>query len=607
MKRIVLLAMVCIAVLAGCSKMDPSRTWVRVNQVGYLPDDIKVAVLISLDDASPAFKVCSEDGKVVFRGKGKKADAKKWALRKAYRLNFSSVTETGRYYVESNGIKSPLFRIGADAYDGLADYLLTYMRQQQCGYNPYSDTYCHQHDGYIVDHPTKTGQRIDVTGGWHDATDYLQYLTTSSTSVYQLAFAYRQIKDKSVFGDEYDAMGRKGANGIPDVLDQVKWGLDWVNKMNPAPKEFYSQIGDDRDHCGKFRLPNLEDVDYGYGPGNGRVVYFVTGKPQRTFKTVNRTTGVSSAVGKFASTFAIGADVLEQYYPELAEKVRGKIKSAYDFALEVPGNTQTACYKEPYFYEEDTWVDDVELAAATMYTLTGEEYWKNQAAYWGELEPVTPWMEKGRGPGKQYHHYQWYPFINIGHFLLASSDDEAVKAEFAGYMKQGLTDIRKRAGDEPFMHGVPYLWCSNNLTSAAVTFAHLYYEATGDGQFREMEAALRDWLLGCNPWGTTMVCGLPFEQVEGSDGPTEPHSSYFGVNGDNTYGGLVDGPVYNEIFVERADGALTKEDVFASLNKGIAVYHDDSGDYSTNEPTMDGTAGLVYYFAAMQELGNKQK
>jgi len=595
--------------LVSCIKADPSKTWVRVNQVGYLPDDIKVAVLISLSEASPSFSVINaETGKTVFKGRGTAADPSKWALKAAYRLNFSAVTDDGKYYIESNGVKSPVFKISAGAYDGLADFLLTYMRQQQCGYNPYNKEECHQKDGYIVYHPTKSGQRIDVTGGWHDATDYLQYLTTSATTTYQLAFAYKYIKDKSVFKDEFDAMGNPGGNNIPDLLDQVHWGLEWVNKMNPAPKEFYAQIGDDRDHMG-FRLPYLDKADYGYGPGNGRVVYFVDGKPQKAFKKVNRTTGVSSAVAKFASTFALCGDVLKEYYPQLCGKVESKIQSAYDFALEVPGNTQTACYKEPYFYEEDTWVDDVELAAATMYSLTGEEKWLKQASYWGELEPVTPWMSNGRGPGREYHHYQWYPFINLGHYLLASGSDEAVSKEFAGYMREGLKDLRDRAGNDPFLHGVPYLWCSNNLTSSAATQAHLYCLATGSDEFLEMEAALRDWLLGCNPWGTTMICGLPTEMVEGDDCPTEPHSSYYSVNGDNTIGGLVDGPVYYDIFEERAAafGALTKGDPFADLNHGIAVYHDDIGDFSTNEPTMDGTAGLVYYFAAMQEIGNRQK
>ena len=602
MKKIILSILAAAAV---CSL--PAQTWVRVNQAGYLPDDVKVAVLISTMQTDGEFRVFDalSDAEVL-RGSGKVSDPSKWALQSAWRLDFSSLQAPGSYYIEAGGVKSPVFRIGNDVYDGFADYLLTYMRQQRCGDNPYNDRLCHQHDGYIVDHPTRTGEYIDVTGGWHDATDYLQYMTTTSTSIYQMAFAWKYAEDKSVFKDCYDATGRPGANGIPDVLDEVKWGLDWLDKMNPAPREMYYQIADDRDHAG-MRLPYLDSVDYGYGRGEGRPVYFVTGKPQIAHKKVNRTTGVSSAAGKFASTFALGADVIREWYPDFAAKIEGKVQDAWDFALEFPGNTQTACVVSPYFYEEDTWVDDVELAAATQYALGKGDWWKQQAAYWGELEPVTPWMERGRGPGKEYHHYQWYPFINLGHWLLASSSDAEVSKEFAGYMRQGLQDIRDRAGDDPFMHGVPYLWCSNNLTSAAVTQACLYEQATGDTTFREMEAALRDWLLGCNPWGTSMICGWPEAQMPGYDYPSDPHSSYVKMNGDLPLGGLVDGPIYSQLFMDRAGSSLTRPDVFAALNKGIAVYHDDIGDYASNEPTMDGTAGLVAYAAALEARGRSDK
>ena len=603
MRRLLLLA-----VLPFVALVADAQTWVRVNQVGYLPKDVKVAVMISTEPGvSGKFEVRNAvTDKVVFKGEGRKADPSKWALGSAYRLDFSSITEEGGYYIVCGGSSSPVFPIGTDVYEGLADYLLVYMRQQRCGYNPYTDAECHQHDGYIVGHPSRDGEHIDVTGGWHDAADYLQYMTTSSTTIYQMAFAYKFAKDKTVFKDEYDAMGRKGSNGIPDIVDEVKWGLDWLDKMNPAPKEMYYQIGDDRDHVG-MRYPNDDKADYGYGPGEGRPVYFVSGEPQQRKKGVNRTTGVSSAAGKFASTFALGADVVGEFYPEFASKIMGKVQSAYDFALEKPGNTQTACVVSPYFYEEDTWVDDVELAAATMYNLTGEDSWKNEASYWGEQEPVNPWMEKGRGFGRFYHHYQWYPFINLGHFLLASSSDKAVSEEFAEYMKDGLECLKNRAGDEPFMHGVPYLWCSNNLTSSAVTHANLYRRATGDESYLEMETALRDWLLGCNPWGTTMVSGIPFAQMPGYDYPEDVHSSYRKLDNVPTWGGLVDGPIYNVLFKERAGGALGRPDDMAALNEGIAVYHDQIGDYASNEPTMDGTAGLAYIFADLEQQGRDQK
>jgi peptidoglycan/xylan/chitin deacetylase (PgdA/CDA1 family) len=117
-----------------------------------------------------------------------------------------------------------------------------------------------------------------------------------------------------------------------------------------------------------------------------------------------------------------------------------------------------------------------------------------------------------------------------------------------------------------------------------------------------MEAALRDWLFGCNPWGTAMICGLP--GVE--DSPMLPHSSYTVLLGGTTPGGLVDGPIDAQRNKAQIGIVLMNPDEYAPFNNGIAVYHDDIGDYSTNEPTMDGTASLSFYLASLENSGRKQ-
>jgi endoglucanase len=163
--------------------------------------------------------------------------------------------------------------------------------------------------------------------------------------------------------------------------------------------------------------------------------------------------------------------------------------------------------------------------------------------------------------------------------------------------------IRQRADKDPFRMGVPFIWCSNNLVTAAATQARLYEEITGDTAFAGMEAALRDWLFGCNPWGTSMICGLP----ENGDSPVRPHSSLTVLTSQNTPGGLVDGPVYKEIFNSHIGSSAFKADAYKEFQNGIAVYHDDTGDYSTNEPTMDGTATLCWYFSRLEKMGLEQK
>jgi len=569
---------------------------IRINQLGYLPHSVKVAVFISDEKNDlPSFQLIETlSGKMVFEGKPEVADAEVWGMKSAYRLNFTAFQQLGGYYLKAGNVVSKSFSISTDVYQGTADFILNYMRQQRCGFNPYLNDSCHTHDGIIVDHPTHTGERIDVVGGWHDASDYLQYTTTSANAVYQLLFAYQQ--NPSVYGDQFNSNGRPGSNGIPDILDEARWGLEWLLKMNPAKNEMYNQVADDRDHIG-MRLPTNDTLG-GYGLGKYRPVYLVTGKSQGLGKYKNRTTGVSSTAAKFSSSFALGASIFKQIDPVFADKMLQKSHEAWDFAKSDLGNCQTACMVSPYFYEEDNYVDDMELAAASLIPLDKQTDFQKEARYWGELEPVTPWIELNRA-----RHYQYYPFVNLGHALLSQSNDPAIAKQFTGFMKQGLDQLKKYAGNDPFRIGVPFIWCSNNLVVAAATQAKIYRKITGDTSYEEMEAALTDWLLGCNPWGISMICGLP----AGGDYPETPHSSLTLILKKTTTGGLVDGPVYLNIYKSLLGIQLLKADEYTAFQNGKAVYHDDLGDYSTNEPTMDGTASLSYLFSSLESENQLDK
>jgi hypothetical protein len=360
-----------------------------------------------------------------------------WGMKTAYRLNFSEFQTEGGYYLKLGETRSPNFRIHADVYEGTADFLLNYMRQQRCGYNPFLKDSCHLHDGIIVDHPTRSGEFIDVTGGWHDATDYLQYSTTSINTIFQMMFAYKNYPE--FWGDFYDASGNEGANGIPDILDEIKWGLQWMLKMNPAPDEMYNQIADDRDHIG-FRLPVNDPADYGLG--KYRPVYFVTGKPQGLAKFKNTSTGVSSIAGKFASGFALAAELFNESDPELAELMKQKATRCLEFALSDTGYTQTACNVSPYYYEERNYADDLQLAATQLYRLTGEKNYLKEAEYWGHQEPCKS-VDKNDTAG----HYESYPFVNLGHYFMMQNNEE----EFAGFYEKGLQVFTTGGKTIPFL------------------------------------------------------------------------------------------------------------------------------------------------------------
>lgn len=593
--------LISIAALALAAVQAFAGSWVRINQIGYLPEATKVAVFMSNEDVKvKGFDLIDAfTGKTVWTSSSVRPTGALGQMKTTCRLDFSGMKTCGAYYVKvlTSGAeaRSGIFPVNQDVYDGAADFVLNYMRQQRCGWNPFFKDSCHRKDGIIVGHPDpkKDSTFLDVTGGWHDASDCLQYTTTSANAIYQMMFAYQS--NPGAFSDNYMADGTPGRNGIPDIVDEIYWGLKWLDKMNPEPGEMYNQIADDRDHVG-MRLPSEDHADYGWGKGEYRPVWFCSGEPQQRGKRgdKNKTTGVASTAGKFASDFALGAEILRPFYPEFAEKIGAKAQAAYDAGVAKPGVCQTASVVSPYIYEEDNWVDDMELAACEMFRRTGDEKYRTAAIEYARREPVTPWMGADSA-----RHYQWYPFMNMGHYRIAKNFGGKVSVEFIRNMRSGIQRVYERGKDHPFMFGIPGIWCSNNLTSAMLTQCILYRELTGDTTYQEMEGSLRDWLLGCNPWGVSMIADLP----KGGAFPTQPHSFIIKYKMGNTTGGLVDGPVYATIFGSllgiRTDGGINYEE----FQPGDLVYHDSTHDYSTNEPTMDGTASLTFPLSFYQHEG----
>lgn len=583
-----ILVLVCLFAFV---KKDPEqKSWIRINYLGYKPNGMKVAVWCSKEnDAIKTFQLINaETKKIAFNASAGKAFGAYGPFSQTYRLDFSSFKKPGKYYLQVGKTKSPEFRIEENVYDGAADFCLRYMRQQRTGFNPFLKDSCHTHDGYVL-YGEKAGikdsTRIDVVGGWHDASDYLQYSTTSANATYHLLMAYRDFP--TVFTDEKLANGLNGKNGMADVLDEAKWGLDWLLKMHPRKDWMFNQIADDRDHMG-MRIPKEDTF---YGRGFERPVYFINGEPQQRGKFMNNTTGTSSTAAKFASAFALGSKVFEKKNSMYSQNLLDKSLSAFDFSVKKRGITQTASVKSPYIYAEDNWVDDMELAAASLYSATGGLAWSSASMLYAKEEKITPWL--GKDTAK---HYQWYPFINLGHYELAKQLKGKQKDTIVGYYKQGIQKVWSKAKQNAFYRGVPFVWCSNNLTTSFAIQCYWYKKLTDDRQFEELEQANFDWLFGCNPWGTSMVYGLPGN----ADTPTDPHSAFTHLGHYPIDGGLVDGPVYTSIYKNLIGITLYQPDEYAEFQSDLAVYHDDYGDYSTNEPTMDGTASLIYLLAAKE-------
>jgi endoglucanase len=605
----------CLPGLAFCASLltlQAEEIFIRANQIGYRPQDSKLAVAFGPTELPDSFEVVAEESqKVVLKGKPKPVMDAQWGqITTHVDLDFSAVQAAGRYHLRFGESRSLPFIVAKTAYAELPSELLEFMRQQRCGYNPWLDAVCHSFDGRTAFGPQTNGTYLNATGGWHDAADLLKYLLTSGNATAQMLLAFqlggtapsrtfdntpsttaqrlelRNRQPNALFEDKLNALGQAGPNGIPDILDEARWGLEWMLKLHPAPDQLYHQVADDRDHTGR-RLPQAEIVDYGWGKGGARVVYFADGKPQGLQEFKSQSTGVANLAGRYAAAMALAYQIWRQdpLQRPFAERCLQAGREVFELGRAKEGVQQGNSYKAPYRYEETTWADDMEWGAAELFRATHERHYLAYAKRYARLADSESWMGK-----EQTGHYQYYPFMNAGHFRLYDLVDPEFRKLLVSYYREGIERCVLAAGKNSYGVGVPFIWCSNNLLVALATQCLLYERMTGDGRYREFAARQRDWLLGRNPWGFSMFTGV------GNVFPKDPHLMTMQLTKRPIRGGLVDGPVYERIFKSLKGVSITEPDPLARF-QGQAVYHDDSQDYSSNEPTMDGTASAILLWA----------
>ncbi len=578
------------------------RTALRLNQLGYRPGDSKRALALSSVAPGDSFTVREiPSGTVAHQGHLRQLPGMTWgAFGHCAELDFTALNRPGRYVVQWGDATSPEFVIDEAVFHPLPARHLEFMRQQRCGHNPWLDTQCHPHDGRTAYGPRPAGTLLDVRGGWHDAADLLKYLLTSGNATAQMLLAWELQRPapggpkdpprQTLFPDHVDAAGRPGANGVPDVLDEARWGLDWMLKLHPSPEELYHQVADDRDHCG-WRLPQNEVADYGWGKGSNRVVYAADGRPQGLGKYQSESTGLANLAGRYAAAMALAWQVWKDQpaQAEFAQRCLQAGREVYDLGRTHEGAQQGNSFGAPYRYAESTWADDMEWGAAELFRATRERRYLEDARRYARIAAAETWMGL-----EQTGHYQYYPFLNVGHYRLHDLVDAESKAALAGWYREGLDRCAEVAHRSPFGIGVPFIWCSNNLMVALVTQGRFYEQMTGDARYRPLVADHRDWLLGRNPWGTSMFTGV------GTVFPRNAHLMTTHLTGRQVAGGLVDGPVYDRIFRSLKGVSITEPDPLAAFQDPRAVYHDDLHDYASNEPTMDGTASAILMWAALE-------
>jgi hypothetical protein len=559
-------------------------TEIRVNLQGYPADMPKRALILSKSPLDqPTLILKDSTGNAVRTYSCQIADGAWAPFSHYYVADFSEIRTEGTYSFElaNQGLTSPAFTIGA--YPRWQEDVVDFIRTQRCGYNPHIRAFCHQLDGLSFFGKRPDSTRIDATGGWHDAGDQLKYLITGSNTTARLLMAYQMQPDQ--FRDRFGARGLPGGNGLPDVLDEARWGLEWILKLHPAPDELYHQVADDRDHRG-FKMPNQDNADYGWGPNSFRPVYFATGQPQGLSKYKSQATGIANLAGRSSATLALGYMVFREF-PEhqvFAKTCLQAAKELYAMGQQQEGYQQGNSYGAPYRYEENTWADDMEWAAAHLYKITGKKRFLKDARRYADIIGSWSWMERDTAS-----HYEMYPFVNMGHYALWQVGTPRDKKKVLAFYDHNLQNIQKRARENPYGVGHLFIWCSNNLAAAVATQAVLYEEMTGSQKYRPLLQNHVDWLLGLNPWSSSMITDIP----EGADTPVDVHMPFWRLEKTSIKGSLVDGPLWSTIHENMLGITLSEADEYAHLQPPHIKYMDDWADYSTNEPTLDGSAELL--------------
>jgi len=213
--------------------VDDVSTNININQTGYTPDSPKTAIFCG-EAIIDTFDVIDAEGNVVYTGEITGPKKNYNALEYNWYGDFSAVTEPGTYKIVAEEFgESYSFEIGEDVFRQTFDDVVHMFYMQRCGCElteeyagQFAHAECHNTPARIYG----TDEYIDVSGGWHDAGDYGRYVVPAAKSVADLLLAYDAAPE--VFGDESSIP--ESGNGVPDILDEVRYELEWMLKMQDS-------------------------------------------------------------------------------------------------------------------------------------------------------------------------------------------------------------------------------------------------------------------------------------------------------------------------------------------------------------------------------------
>lgn len=539
----------------GTSDVSPK---IFVDQAGYLPGSRKTAVIPFPADV---FSIIDENGEKHFEGAVSDYGSDACSGDDVYIADFSSFRRSGSYRISSGGVLSALFRIGHGVYNKLFRDTAKAFYYFRCGCaldEKYAGEFvhdaCHTAEAKIYG-----GEgTVDVSGGWHDAGDYGRYITAGACACAQLLYAYK------LFPKAFDGLDLnipESGSGVPDILSECRYELEWMLKMQRGDGAVYHKVTTMR-HA-PFIMPEDD-------------------KEQLFVFPVS-----SMATADLCAVCALAAGIYRSFDKAFSDRLTKAAELSYKWLKENPGLVAFSNPKDcdTGLYAESSDVDNRYWAAAEMFVLTGDKRYSadfvklyNEGFYHDDYVRVALGYSVIGGLGS-------LAYILCDREGVEHSITSALKDQFAREA-YWLRNKSKASGYGASMEDWDYYWGSNMVLMQHAMKFILAAKFTGNDEFYGYIEEQLHVLLGRNPLGISYVTGT------GEYRCCNPHYRPSAADGieESIPGLVIGGPNRN-----RNDPVAAN--VIPEGTPPMKCFADNRDCYSLNEVTIYWNSPVVFVLA----------
>ena len=588
-----------LPVLAAPINMTGAR--IHVDQVGYLPQYPKVAVVVASKGAKEFKVVNTATNEIVYKGNLSAPRIDISSNDTVRQADFSAVTTPGTYMVTVDGIGSSYnFKIADNVYNIPFIHTLrsfTLARSNTAINDPITGlTNAAGHEKYktakvfFTDEVSTTGQILDVSGGWYDAGDFGKYIPTGGVTVANILLAYEAQPEKFNKGQMFfpESLSTVDtASNMPDVLVEMKVELDWMLKMQRPDGGVYLKTSGR--YWPELKTKPVEDVQ-------NRYIYGLS-----TYGTAI-----------FGATNAMAARIYEQYDPQYAATLLTSAQKAFAFLESHPEpifrvdanqNTGSGPYDKTNEHGQRSWLqsvgkecpnlkmtadaDDRIWISAELFKTTGNATYEHFLQKYSNILTIKP------------DAFSWMNTLAFGQwaYLTNKHADETlkikVKEAFLSYADATAKQIAAD-GYACSLRNDEYTWASSRIAIAKGNMLVLAYQIEPKIEYLYGAMDQVHYILGRNTNGISYLTGA------GTKTPQNVHNRIHESTGITVPGQLVGGPN------NWPGGDPIQEKVISTSKMPPAkVYFDVSGSYSTNEYAIDYTAPVTYILSYFSRIDDR--